>query len=340
MTGEKKQLSREKKRLFVGVTIVFSLFLFVFLGEIMIRFIKPQAYLYPRWEYSPEYGSILFRNTQMYNAQPGKWEFRYTVNDYRYRGKLVPLSNSYLKRNIVILGDSYGFGTGVNDGEEFAAIMAKNLAQNFEVINLSVGGWGITQQIRRYYEFGQLYRPDKVVLQFCSNDLDDNFRNKVTVVKDGRFEFVNPPGNVFWLNKYLSNSFIQKSQIYNLLRNAIYRSLQNQIVSKEVSKAGGSNSGKVPIKQAFHLELLELFAKDLHRKGIDLILISVNNHLDNLPIMKNKIIELDSMGVLKYQDVKPWFENVENYASPEGHIWGKKGHSIIGNNLSKEILSK
>ena len=329
-------LTKKKKRVFIAITIVLTMCLILILGELMIRFVKPQVYLYPRWEYSSDYGSILFKNTKMHNIRPGKWEFVYTVNDYRYRGELIPLSNTYPKRNIVVLGDSYGFGTGVNDGEEFSSVIAKNLERKYDVVNLSVGGWGITQQIRRFYEFGQLYRPDLVILQFCSNDLDDNFRNKVTVIENGRFKFVKASKSIFWVNKYLSNSIIQKSQIYNMLRNGIYRSLQRQVIDNELNKLDRSFK-EVPPKQAYHLELLELFAKDLNQKGIRLILISVNDHLDNLPAMKKKVMQLDSLGILEYGDTSNWFENVEDYGSPEGHNWGTKGHAIIGDRLTQMI---
>ena len=57
------------------------------------------------------------------------------------------------KPNIVLLGDSYTFGFGVNDGNEFAAVMSRELSSDYNIINTGVGGWGLTQQIRRYYEF-------------------------------------------------------------------------------------------------------------------------------------------------------------------------------------------
>lgn len=63
----------------------------------------------------------------MIQACPGKWKFTYTINEYQYRGRMIPISNSYEKENIIILGDSYSFGHGVNDREEYAAIMANKL---------------------------------------------------------------------------------------------------------------------------------------------------------------------------------------------------------------------
>ena len=174
----------------------------------MVRFLRPQASLYPRWQYSAKYGKVLYKNTKMVHYMPGKWKFIYSINSYGYRGPLIPISNKYIKNNIVILGDSYAFGTGVNDGEEFSAIMQNRLRDKYDVINLSCGGYGLTQEIRRYYEFGQLYFPKFVILQFCSNDLDDNLMNCVTNVENARFVFTNTTNIASHINKYLSYSLI------------------------------------------------------------------------------------------------------------------------------------
>ena len=35
---------------------------------------------------------------------------------------------------------------------------------------------------------------------------------------------------------------------------------------------------------------------------------------------------------------KGWFNGVSDFSTPEGHIWGKKGHQIVGENLAHVIL--
>ena len=186
-----RQISTKRRIIFSIITAFIVLIIIFVIGELSIRIFHPHKYMYPRFKFSKKYGHILFENCKMIHTCPGKWKFIYTINEYQYRGKLIPISNSYDKKNIIILGDSYSFGHGVNDGDEYPEIMAEKLNDNFNIINLSVSGWGLTQQIRRYYEFGQLYLPKVVLLQFCSNDPEDNFNNKVTIIKDGRFIFQN-----------------------------------------------------------------------------------------------------------------------------------------------------
>ena len=216
-------MSLIRKLIYSVVVALFVLLVVVVLGEFSIKLINPQPSMHPRWKFSEKYGSELFRNTKMVHERPGHWKFIYTINDYQYRGKLTPISEKYSKDNIIILGDSYSFGQGVNDGEEFAAILGKELQGQFNVINLSVGGWGLTQQIRKYYEFGRLYSPKIVLLQFCNNDPRDNFKNRVVSVENGEFKFHNSSTFINRIKKYLSGSAIQKSQIYNLFRNDLYQ---------------------------------------------------------------------------------------------------------------------
>ena len=45
-------------------------------------------------------------------------------------------------------------------------VLQRGLKVSIDVINLSVAGYGLTQEIRRYYEFGQLFLPSYVILEF------------------------------------------------------------------------------------------------------------------------------------------------------------------------------
>jgi len=341
--SNKINISPESSRRKILFSIITLLVIFVICfgcGELIIRIFRPQHYLYPRWKFSSQYGSMLFENCKMIHACPGRWRFNYTINEYQYRGKLIPISNTYDKKNIVILGDSFSFGTGVNDGEEFAAIMAGQLKNDFNIINLSVGAWGLTQQIRRYYEFGKLYSPEIVILQFCANDPRDNFKNKVTSIEQGRFIFQNSNNTLNRVKKYLSKSIIQKSQIYNLVKASMYHFFAERIAAEAIAdfKKNSNLDEIISPEEKLYNDLLELFAKDLNQNGVKLIMIAVNGQLNNFKYIKEKAANLNSNSLINYIEVIHWFENVTDYGSPEGHCWGKKAHYILGINFSDIIL--
>jgi hypothetical protein len=72
----------------------------------------------------------------------------------------------YMIDQILSFGDSNTFGLGVADGEEFSALLNNALGTEASVVNLGVPGWGLTSEIRAYYEFGRLFSTRG--LSFCS----------------------------------------------------------------------------------------------------------------------------------------------------------------------------
>lgn len=201
------------------VTALIGIVAMLGLGEILLGLISPSEYLYPRYQFSAEYGLIPFPNVVMVHGIPRKFEFRYTVNSMNTRGEVVVPHASGLPA-VVVLGDSYSFGMGVSDGDEYPAVMRSHLSGRADVVNLGEPGWGLTQEIRRYYDTGAKYDPKIVILQFCANDPDDNLANRVTLVENGRFKFVDSANSLNVMKKYLSRSFLQRTQLYKFFPHA------------------------------------------------------------------------------------------------------------------------
>lgn len=225
---------------------------------------------------------------------------------------------------------------GVSDGDEYPAVMDRKLSDH-DVVNLSVWGYGLSQQVRRFYEFGILYQPATVVLQFCSNDPGDNCTYDVCYIQGRRILFRNSGHGTSWLKKRLSASLIQKSQLYNLLRGFAF----NVARARSEHNASQSHDGMRHAADK-HVDLLLAFAQDLRRRGVRLLMISVNHQLDDWPTIAAAVADLDRRGVLDYVEVTPWFDDlgdVADYRSPQGHIWGKAAHHRIGTRLA-ELLQE
>lgn len=74
----------------------------------------------------------------------------------------------------VVLGDSFGFGSGVNGDESWVYYLEENINQT--VINLSQVGASTNQEARIYEQYGQPLNPQLVIWLFFQNDLKDNLR--------------------------------------------------------------------------------------------------------------------------------------------------------------------
>jgi hypothetical protein len=229
---------------------------------------------------------------------------------------------------------------GVNDGEEFPTVMGDNLGGDVHVLNLASPGWGLTQQIRRFYAYGNEYAPDVVVLQFCGNDPEDNFIYRVTEVVDNEFIYRDSALSFNWSKKYLSRSVIQRSQLYNFFRARAARAIQRRFVreGESIYKEERVAADSVPPQQVLYCDLLDLFARELTNAGIRLVVISVDRQLDGYPHIRTRVDELEATGQLRYVEVLDWLKDEGNYRSLEGHIWGARAHAIIGRELARVIL--
>lgn len=325
------------KRVAFWIVMFFGIMVVVLgAAEVAVRLFNPQPYMYPRWKPSPRYGSIFPPNYRVEHGCPGRWRFIYTTNRFGHRGEAIPLDYGDGKQTIVVLGDSFSFGMGVGDGEEYPAVLAERLADQYYVVNLSLAGWGLTQQIRMFYDFGQFYHPTVVILQFCANDLLDNLQHEVTTLEDGKFVFRDGYVARSWLKEFLSRSALfQKSQLYCLVRSIRNRKFWDK---RDRRREQLSREYEVPPHEKLYVDLLEAFADDLHRQGVVLLMTGPEDAIAWFPYLQSRVKDLESRGILRYLESSPWFDGVSDYGSPEGHSWGKKGHRIVGEKLAEIIM--
>lgn len=311
-------------------------------GEVFLFFVYPQVISYPRPEHALGYCFWLPDGARIVHQRQWHWKFIYTVNEDRCRGRRVTVSNRYTEPNVVVLGDSYAMGIGVNDGEEFPAVLDDRLGSEYSVINTGCAGWGLTQEIRRYYEFGQLYDPVAVVLQFSGNDPGDNVAYRAATVENGRFVFHNAGGRGSWIARRLSQSrLVQHSQIYNLLKNSAV-AFRNARLAKAIGAGGevpAAATGAAPPHEMYYMDLVGLLAEDLHRRGVRLIMIDVGDQLARFPHIRAGVADLRDRGLIEYYSTAEWLEDVRDQGSPEGHVWGVAAHRRVGERLADVIRS-
>lgn len=116
------------------------------------------------WKLQPN-----LRNAPMYDGKQvnsnsrglrGTSEYRYTKDP---SGRL----------RVLVIGDSYTFGDGLDDHETYAAQLGPRMP-GAEVINMGIHGYGHDQILLYFQREGFKYHPDIVVLGFVYYDLDRN----------------------------------------------------------------------------------------------------------------------------------------------------------------------
>ena len=128
-------------------------------------------------------------------------DFRVSVrtNEHGFRDRDYPVERVPGRQRMLFLGDSFGFGFGVERDEILTEIIEAR-HPDWEIINTAVAGWGTDQQLLFLREIGSRFRPDVVLLLFHPNDVEDNndrmrygYYKPQFVLEDGELELTQVP---------------------------------------------------------------------------------------------------------------------------------------------------
>ncbi|MFP4474867.1 MAG: SGNH/GDSL hydrolase family protein [Desulfatibacillaceae bacterium] len=133
------------------------------------------------------------RTTSYLNPMQRDWTHSWSVNREGYRGDPVTRAS----RPVVVLGDSFAFGAGVNDDECFPSVLADMLG-GMEVANLGVPGYNTPQEVEWFLRLGVDLNPRAVVLGYGVRDWEPNLFGSTWEVRLARWS------NVYAVLKYLS----------------------------------------------------------------------------------------------------------------------------------------
>jgi hypothetical protein len=130
---------------------------------------------------------------------------------------------------VLFLGDSFTYGTGVNDDQTFAAQVEADLIKarlSAEVLNAGCPGKGTDYELKFFQTVGRKFHPDLTVLCFFCNDFQDNARGDYyNIGKQGQL-FSKPLNcNRSWIKTGLGhlpgyNWLLSWSQAANLVKQA------------------------------------------------------------------------------------------------------------------------
>jgi lysophospholipase L1-like esterase len=194
-----------RSKLKESVLLVLGSLLFAgLLAEGIARFMFPEwaprtAFITKFWRYDPRYG---------WSHVPGTSGFFQTfgidtvvsINQNGFRGPEISYARNNVDKRLVVLGDSFVWGFGVDYQDMFTTQLEKLLA-NTEVVNLGVSGYSTDQELLLYQEEGRKYRADIVIVVVAANDRPGNDRTVENlvygkpkfIIRNGKLELINQP---------------------------------------------------------------------------------------------------------------------------------------------------
>ena len=211
---------------------------------------------------------------------------------------------------VVVLGDSFAMGWGVNDNETFSALLEKKIDK--PVYNLAVSGYGTIKELIRFKKSGLVNLVDTVIIQYCYNDWGENHAYKENTLVEAREKF-----NVIGNSKPMS--FLKK------LRKSFRYSLQIPI--RDIKKKNQTMNFDHHKKGI--IEILKN-SEVLNNKRV--ILFYTNGYdikFGNFPSKKSDVIKN-----LEFADFDL---GKEHFFPIDGHL-STYGHEIIAEKLSKILM--
>ena len=141
----------------------------------------------------------------MYNKKYNV-EFKTDENGFISNGKTS-------KNEIVVIGDSFSTDPYISSNKMWHAVLANNFKVNKNIdINLKVlgaGGYGTLQQYILLQQNRNKLNPKIIILQFCSNDFENNYLNleklKGSINQYSKRPFIQD-GNIVYAEDFFSKN--------------------------------------------------------------------------------------------------------------------------------------
>jgi hypothetical protein len=239
------------------------------------------------------------------------------------------------RRRMLVLGDSFAWGFGVEQDEALSEILERK-HPDWEILNTGVSGWGTDQQLLFFRERGLRWRPDVVLLLFHPNDVEDNaaasrygYPKPRFVLRDAGLELTHVPVPPLSWRRRLERVLMQTSYLYNRA-NAAWWALgrAGEAARAAFVPVAGAEGGGEPEAGDFALTraLLGELAREVAESGARLVVVGVPAPA---PLRRELALALQGLSV-PYRPLDAAFRgrSREEWKFAHDPHWNAAGHVI------------
>jgi len=313
-----------KNLLFLFIIILLCLII----CELIVRVFIPVRNVGPSFTvYDPVFGK---KNKTDFSAKRFTPEFtmKISFNSEGYRG---PEIESIENRNIIFLGDSFTLGYGVNDDEEFPALIRKDFSNDVSVINAGMGDNGNGRWLKFLKTKAEKYNPELLVFQIMGNDFDENkMENLFKISSSEEFKElkVAPPGLARKVQKIVEFvPFVPYSYLIGLLRQARIKTS-----SKPTRAVKNKINIELSYREKLTLKILDECFSFCQKKDWQMMIILVGISGRKFDVLEELLAKYN-FPIIQIPSKK---ERPELYYIIDGH-WNKDGHIYTANVISQNL---
>jgi lysophospholipase L1-like esterase len=251
---------------------------------------------------------------------------------------------------ILVLGDSFAWGYGVEESERFSQLLETSL--DVEVVNAGVSGYSTDQELLWFQNEGIKYDVDLVVLVFAGNDIGDNESQLVNNIYY-KPQFVQEEGQLVLSGYPVPRTGLRGRFVYSLSQRSalafflvqryfdvasFYRNSQNNL--DNVSSAPSETSVE---QEPFGvtMALLNEIKNGAEAKGATFAIVATDRwwNSQSEETYEAFIGALKSEGFLVLDvESMPGFEPGEMLIPGDGH-WSVVGHEFVAEKIKELIES-
>ena len=345
------------KKISRGILINLSLILIstifaLLLSEFALRLIglKPM-YVSPERDRFWKYDSLLGWVHQP--GQQGIFETPQFRTSVRINEKgLRDRSHSYSAQNssprILVLGDSFAWGYGVEESDRFSQLLEQSM--DVEVINAGVSGYSTDQELLWYQNEGTKYETNLVIVQLAGNDVGDNTQELVSNIyykpkfelENGKLVLTNNPvpktsprGRfIYSISQHSSLAYFLVQRYFDF--SALYR--KSAVHPEKVNSPASNTSAE---KEDFKLTiaLLDEIRKTAESRNAKFMIVATDRWWNSTSggTYKDFINTLQDNGFLVLDvESMPGFDSEEMLIPNDGH-WSQAGHKFVAEKIKAFI---
>ena len=272
------------------------------------------------------------------------------INRQGLRDRDYPYARTPGRQRILVLGDSFAWGFGVEEADRFDEIM-EGCDSRLDVISAGVSGYSTDQELLWFEREGVKYRPDLVILLFVGNDQHMNAMDLVYnvyykpryMLRDGMLELTGVPVPLAPRHTRAIYALRRTSALFRLLFDA-QETWHESRGSRRASAASSvtvqrGNSG-APARQDYDLTraLIARIRTEAEGRGACFMILSSafgwesagGTYEDLLALLRRDgipVLDVDSLPDLDRQTM----------IYPHDQHWNRAGHSLVAEHLTRFI---
>ncbi|HUF70770.1 MAG TPA: SGNH/GDSL hydrolase family protein [Longimicrobiales bacterium] len=225
------------------VVLLVSLTVALAVAEIVIPAIIPLRLVGPPVTRGDSvYGHALTPDLRATQTTP-EFRIRISINTQGFRG---PEQDESAGPPIVFIGDSFTFGFGVSDGDEYPQLVSRALSERFGhphsgVVNAGVGNHGQGRWVKFLRRDAPRLAPRAIVLQMHQNDFRDNGAQHLFELSEAG-DLIEPPVRRMETGRRLQQwteriPFVSRTHLFALVRQS-YHAIQMRKSPAEDAEQG------------------------------------------------------------------------------------------------------